>query len=91
MIVIGELAALAARERAGTTPELLARNLAAADPFQLFVASLAALEPRAKKLAAAAKTQQYRRLARLVSNAVQALKEAGEWPDPVPNLETLLR
>jgi hypothetical protein len=91
VIIIGELAALAARKRAGTTQELLARNLAAADPFQLFVASLAALDTRAKKLAAAAKTQQYRQMARLVNNAVQALKEAGEWPDPVPNLETLLR
>ena len=55
VIIIGELAALAARERAGTTQELLARKLAAADPFQLFVASLAALEARTKKLAAAAK------------------------------------
>ena len=83
--------ALVARERAETqNDELLAHKLANADPFQLFVASLAALDVRAKKLAASAKTQQYRQLASQVSKAIQAVKEAGEWPDPVPNLEELL-
>ena len=90
-IIVNELAALVARERAETkNDELLAHKLANADPFQLFVASLAALDVRAKKLAASAKTQQYRQLASQVSKAIQAVKEAGEWPDPAPNLEELL-
>lgn len=91
-ILFNELAALVAKERAGVkNDEFLARKLANADPFQLFVASLAALDARAKKLAAAAKTQQYRQLAGLIGKAIQAVKEAGEWPDSVPDLEELLR
>lgn len=91
-ILFDELAALVAKERAGAkNDEVLARKLANADPFQLFVASLAALDARAKKLAATAKTQQYRQLASLVSKAIQAIKEAGEWPDSVPDLEKLLK
>lgn len=90
-IMVNELAALVARDRAETkNDDLLAYKLANADPFQLCVASLAALDVRAKKLAAAAKTQQYRQLASQVSKAIQAVKEAGEWPDPVPDLEELL-
>jgi hypothetical protein len=68
----------------------LDHKLANADPFQLFVASLAALDVRAKKLATVAKTQQYRQLASQVSKAIQVVKQAGEGPDSVPNLEELL-
>ena len=91
-VIFFELVALAARERAEIkNDEHLAHNLANADPFQLFVASLTTLEEHTKKLAAATKTQQYRQLARTVSKAIEAVKEAGEWPASATDLDGLLR
>lgn len=78
---------MVATGRAGKdNDEAIWKKLAQADPFQLFIAGLAALEQKAKKLAAVAKTAQYRQLAHLVSQAVQTVKDAGEWPDSVPDL-----
>ncbi len=86
-LVISELAAMVATERAGKEDdEAFWKKLAQTDPFQLFIAGLAALEQKAKKLASVAKTAQYRQLAHQVSQAVQTVKDAGEWPDSVPDL-----
>ena len=92
VMIINELATMVARERAGMqNDDFLAHKLANVDPFQLFVASLAALDARAKKLAATVKTQQYRQMAGQVGKAIQAVKEAGAWPDSVPTLDEMLR
>lgn len=90
-IIISELVALAARERSEVNnDEVFEGKLAHAEPFQLFIASLVALDTRAKKLAATAKTQQYRQLSSLTGKAIQAIKDAGDWPDSVPSLEELV-
>jgi len=89
-VLFGELLSLLAMERVGIDDEAEIRNLAEVEPFQLFVASLAALDARAKKLLAAARTAQYQQLASMVAHAIAAVKEAGEWPNPAPTLEELL-
>jgi hypothetical protein len=89
-MIINGLAALIAKERAEVKDEqFLIRKLAHIDPFQLFVASLTTLDGRIKKVAAA-KPEQYQRLDSMISKAIQAVKEAGKWPDSVPDLEELL-
>lgn len=83
-----ETLAQLARRQAEYLPNdaLFRARLAEADPFKLFVASLATLERRLREMPRVVLDGDYREEVEAVEDIIAIVETAGEWRPPVPEL-----
>lgn len=89
--VVSEFLAILARVRAAWRNDTaFGQRLATADPFQLFIAMLAALDDFLGRFHDSVWVEDYRRGRRLVRQTIATLQASGAWPAAPPALDDII-
>jgi hypothetical protein len=91
-LIVNEIEALLAKREAawGENENTFTARLASVEPLTLFIIILHTLDLEIESLPASVRNHGFQEVLHQIKKAIHILKEAGVWPDHIPNIQDIL-